>query len=150
MVQLRGFSLIELIMVISLVSILAIVITPRLDITSFKEGGFSQQALSAIRYAQKQAIASGCDVDVSITISSCSLNWHNPTADVNCPADNTMISNPGAASTEFCASAEAGSGTDLPANFTFDNIGRPSAGQSLDLGNTTIVVEAETGYSHES
>ena len=39
---------------------------------------------------------------------------------------------------------------DLPAAFAFDRIGRPSAAQSIDLGGRTIVVEDETGYTHEN
>ena len=150
MMQLRGFTLIELVMVILLLSIVAVLVLPSLDTGSFREKGFIQQATAAIRYAQKQAIGSGCEVDVSITAAACSLNWHNPAANTNCPADNTTISNPGSISTNFCANSEPAATGDLPVSFTFDRIGRPSAAQSMNLGNGTIVVEAETGYTHET
>jgi MSHA pilin protein MshC len=146
-----GYSLIELITVIFLVSILAVYIAPRLSLDVFRQSGFTQQAAAAIRYAQKQAIASGCSVEVSITAGGCSLNWNNPGpgADPNCPADNTDIPNPGSGDNDFCRDGTPGSTADLPAVFNFSKIGRPNSAQSIDLGDRTLAVEAETGYTHE-
>ena len=140
----------ELIMVISIISIMAVYAIPRLNLDVFRETGFAQQAAASIRFAQKQAIASGCEIEISITASGCNLNWNNPGALVACPADNTAIPNPGSGANNYCADSTPGSTTDLPANFTFDRIGRPSAAQNIDLGDRTIKVEAETGYTHES
>ena len=139
-----GISLIELVMVISLVSILAIYAVPKLDIDIFRETGYFQQASAAIRYAQKQAIASGCQVNVSITASSCSLTWGSCGA-----ATGASISRPGSTSTNFCSDSTPGSTAGLPVSFSFDRIGRPSSGQTINLGSHTINVEAETGYTHE-
>lgn len=140
----------ELIMVITIVSIIAVYAMPKLNLDIFRESGFAQQTTASIRYAQKQAIASGCSVEVTIAATSCTLNWNNPpVADANCPADNTVIPNPGSVSNNFCKDSTPGSTTDLPANFTFDKIGRPSAVQTINLGNKTLKVEAETGYTHE-
>lgn len=150
MTRQSGFTLIELIMVITLVSILAVYAIPKLDIDIYREAGFVQQASSSIRYAQKQAMNTGCEIDVSISATACNLNWNNPLADANCPADNTTILNPGTVSTNFCSNSTPNSTAGLPANFTFDKIGRPSAAQSINLGNGTIVVEAETGFTHET
>lgn len=146
-----GFSIIELIVVISLVSILSIFVLPRLSLTSFKEAGFGQQAAAAVRYAQKQAIASGCTVHVSITATGCSLNWLNPSAAVNCPANNTVIPNPASGGSNFCRDSTPGATGGLPASFSFDKIGRPKPNttQNINLGNKTLRVEAETGYTHE-
>ena len=146
----NGFSLVELIVVIMILSILAVYAIPRLNLDFFRETGFIQQAEASIRYAQKMAIASGCEVDVSITAAACNLNWNNPAADSSCPADNTVIVNPGSGASNYCQDSTPGSTVDLPASFTFDKIGRPSAAQSIDLGDRTILVEAETGYTHES
>ena len=140
----------ELILVISIISIMAVYAIPTLNLDIFRESGFVQQAAASIRYAQKQAIASGCVIEISITTSGCNLNWNNPGPDANCPADNTVIPNPGSGANNFCADSTPGSTADLPANFTFDRIGRPSAAQNIDLGDRTIKVEAETGYTHES
>jgi MSHA pilin protein MshC len=144
-----GFSLLELVIVISLVSIIAVYAIPKLNLDVFRETGYVQQAAAAIRYAQKQAIASGCSVEVAITAGGCNVNWNNPSAAAGCPADNTDIPNPGTGNNDFCEDSTPGATGDLPTVFTFDKIGRPSAAQSIDLGDKTLAVEAETGYTHE-
>ena len=134
-----GFTLFELIIVMLVVGILAAFAAPRLNLTTFRETGFLQQATAAIRYAQKQAIASGCTVQVDISGSSCELNW------VGC-AGNAALPNPATGNTNFCTESNAAGNPS--ANFSFDNIGRPSAAQSINFGNGIITVEAETGYVH--
>lgn len=148
--QSNGFSLIELVVVIVLVSILAVYTVPKLNIDTFRQSGFAQQAAASIRYAQKQAIASGCEIDVSITATGCSLKWHNPSASGSCPLDATPIVNPGSGDSNFCSDSTPASAAGLPVGFTFDRIGRPSGAKTIDLGNKIIKVEAETGYTHES
>lgn len=145
----NGFSLIELVVVIALVSILAVYAIPKLDLDIFRHSGYAQQATAAIRFAQKQAIASGCQITVVLTAGSCNLSWYNPSADSGCPVNNTPIANPGSGGNNFCSDSTPASTAGLPAGFRFDKIGRPSAAQTINLGNRTIKVEAETGYTHE-
>jgi MSHA pilin protein MshC len=134
-----GFTLFELIIVMLIVGILAAFAAPRLNLTTFRETGFLQQATAAIRYAQKQAIASGCTVQVDISGSNCNLNW------VGC-AGNASLRNPANNNTNFCSDSEPAGNPN--ASFSFDNIGRPSSAQSINFGNGIIIVEAETGYVH--
>ena len=148
--RLFGFSLIELIVVILLISILAAFVAPKLNLGAFKETGFVQQTTAAIRYAQKQAIGSGCDVNVSITSSGCTLQWNGTPAGLGCPG--TDITNPATGLNDFCNNSSPESTSDLPTTIRFDNIGRPTsiAGDlSLVLGARTITIEPETGFSHE-
>ncbi|MBU1255198.1 MAG: pilus assembly FimT family protein [Pseudomonadales bacterium] len=59
----RGFTLVELVMTIMIMGILAAVVGPRFfDRQVFDERMFFEEALSAVRYAQKLALASGCPV----------------------------------------------------------------------------------------
>jgi len=139
----RGFSFIELIVVIVILGILAVFALPRFNLSSFQQAGFFQQALAAIRHGQKLAVASGCDVDVSITPTSCTLAWSGSPA--GCPS--TAIDNTASASANFC---QGGTAAGSPsASITFDNIGRPDAQKTINFGSRTLRVEAETGFTHE-
>lgn len=142
----KGFTLTELIVVMLVVGILAVFAMPRLDISFFREESFIQQSFAAIRYAQKHAIGSGCNVQVSINSSGCNLVIISDPP--GCPASDLI--NPATGNTNFCLDSDAPSGSSFAAPFAFDKIGRPIGGtQQYDLGGRIIQVEAETGYTHE-
>lgn len=136
----RGFTLFELIIVLLLVGILAAYGIPKLDLVGFRSAGFSQQALSSIRFAQKLAISSGCSVQVQINTGACSLSWSG------C-AGNAAITNPASGDTNFCADSSP-EGPVSAINFSFNRIGSPSAPQSFTIDGKTITVEANTGFTH--
>lgn len=70
----RGFSLIELIVVIVLMAILVGVAAPRFfGQNKFNAPAFAQELGAAARYAQKVAVVSGCRVDLVVTATSYSL-----------------------------------------------------------------------------
>lgn len=147
----NGFTLIEMVVTILIVSILAVFATSRLDLGAFQEAGFFQQSSAAIRYAQKLAISSNCSVRVQMDSSGCLLSWN-----VCGAVSGDSIVNPATGLNDFCANSAA---TVTPsADFSFDNIGRPVQTSDTDnllpvqnftVGSRTIRVEAETGYSHE-
>lgn len=63
-----GFTLIELVTVIVLLGIVTAVAAPRFfDNRIFDERGYADELASSLRYSQRIAIASGCDVRFSIT-----------------------------------------------------------------------------------
>ena len=131
-------------MVIVLLGLVAAIVLPRINLDNFQEGGFFNQALSSIRYAQKQAISTGCNVTVEIdNVDSdiCELKW-------NGCASNANLVNPGTGGVEFCPDSSP-SGAIPIVGFSFDRIGAPSAAQSFNIGSRNITVEANTGFVHE-
>jgi MSHA pilin protein MshC len=137
----RGHTLVELVVVILLIGILSAFIVPRIDFPGFRSSGFFQQSLAAIRFAQKEAISTGCGVQVTISAGACQLNWSG------C-AGNAAIPNPASGDTDFCADS-APEGTSPAVNFTFNRIGAPPSAQSFSVDGRTIIVEANTGFAHE-
>lgn len=140
----KGFTMMELVIVILLIGILAAYAAPRLDLAGFRSIGFYQQTLSTIRFAQKQAIATGCSVEVEIdAVDSdiCELKW-------NGCAGNANIINPATTNIDFCRDSTP-TGAVPVVNFTFDRIGSPSAAQSFTIDGRSITVEANTGFVYE-
>ena len=87
-----GFSLVELITVIILLGILGVVALGRLGSTDvFAARGFFDDTVNAVRFAQKLAISSGCDVRVITTASSYQLRQSS-----SCTADDFVsnVANP--------------------------------------------------------
>lgn len=136
-----GFTLVELVVVTALVAILAFVAAPRLfDRTTFEARGFHDQALAVIRYAQKTAVAQRRTVHVQVGAAGVQACY-----DAGCAEPLSDPVRGGA----LAISAPAGVGLFPPATFSFDALGRPSAGASISVTGDVpraIVVEPETGY----
>ena len=142
--QSSGFTLIELVMVIVILSILSIVILPKFgDNSVFQARGFADQVLAALRYAQKSAIAQHQNVCVNLTATSLTLTIDNSacSTNLNLPdrQTNSLIAPSGISLTTTATS------------LTFDALGRANTSASLTVSGVTpsITVEAETGYVHQ-
>jgi MSHA pilin protein MshC len=140
----RGFTLIELIMVIVILGVLAVFAAPRMFNTAdFTARGFHDETLSLLRYAQKTAIAQRRSVCVALNASGVTLAIDsNPVPDGVC---ETVLSpvNPPRGGSGLSASVAAfqylaSGGTDQ------------SAAISISIANASaITVEASTGYVHD-
>ncbi|MEW6311518.1 MAG: prepilin-type N-terminal cleavage/methylation domain-containing protein [Pseudomonadota bacterium] len=140
----RGFTLVELIMTLVIIGFLAAVVGPRFfDREVFDERLFFEETVSAVRYAQKLALASGCLTQVSLgaggyrlrRAANCTSGGFS--AEVQGPDGQTPFAN-----TEVPAGVSV-STTNFPV--VFDSQGRPSGAASATIGAFTFSVTAETG-----
>jgi MSHA pilin protein MshC len=66
----RGYTIIELVVVITILGVIAAIAGPRFfNTTPFNQRGYADEVASAIRYAQKIAVGSGCSVQLTINPS---------------------------------------------------------------------------------
>lgn len=146
----HGTTLIELITVIVILGILATLAVPRFfDIGVFEERGFYEEFASALRYAQKIAVGSGCAVRVSITATTYDLSQQAASGNRCDPTDNTWPVQ------VLLPDGQAASGT-APASVTLapattyevDGLGQTNLGGDLNLsvGGLNLTVQAESGY----
>ena len=156
----HGFTLVELVLVLVLVSILAAIAIPRFsDVGAFEARGYYDEFVAALRYAQKAAVAGGCRVRVTVSASSYSVE-----AESCAPAIATACSYDAGSwpalplprrGGDFSGNAPPGVivGNALggaPANVVFCASGRASGSLDyrIDGGgfNGAVSIVAETGY----
>jgi MSHA pilin protein MshC len=146
----RGFTLVELIVTMVLIGVLAAVAIPRMfDATTFRSRGFYDEVVNAARYGQKLAVASGCDVELSITSGTGidgGFALHQRAGSCTAGAFSRVVLRP-AASGSFAASAPSGvtlSTTATP--IIFDSLGRASGNFIVTVGDLNFTIAAESGY----
>ena len=70
-----GFTLIELVVVILLLGVLSVVAMGRMfDGNQFKARGFFDDTVTAVRFAQKLAVSTGCEVQVDLKVTGYELD----------------------------------------------------------------------------
>ena len=105
-----GFSIIELLVVILLLGILSVFALGRMfDGNQFAARGFFDDTVNAVRFAQKLAVSTGCDVQVQIDTNSYELRRSS-----SCTADDftDMVKNPANRSNDY-------QNTDIPNGYSF-------------------------------
>lgn len=139
-----GFTLVELVLTLVIIGILAAVVGPRFfDRRVFDERLFFEETVSAVRYAQKLALASGCLTQISLGAGGYQLRR---AANCTSGAYSAEVQGPDGqipfANTDLPAGVSV-SATNFPV--VFDSLGRPSSAASATIGAFSFSVTAETG-----
>lgn len=142
----RGFTLIELIMVIVILGVLAVFAAPRIFNTGdFTQRGFHDETLSLLRFAQKTAIAQRRTVCVTLNPAGVALNIFANNPAVGACAGAPVLAPPNA--------PQGGAGlVGVPNAFQFTPLGGTNQAAAIVItitNSTPITVEADTGYVHE-
>jgi len=153
----QGFTLVELILVIVLLSIISALALPRFfGRNTFDERVFFDDTLNAVRYAQKVAVATGCQTRLVIASNSYALLREDNCDESAATFDNTLsVVNPTTGNTDYIGSQADVSLTALQSETTFDSLGRIDPTTSIvdniiSVGSRQITIKAETGFSYDS
>ena len=158
----RGFSLVELIVILIMVGVLAVIAIPRFTgVASFNAMGFTDRVMASLRYAQKQAIAKRRNVCVNVNVAGTSVTFTYANVAGSAAACGTALTGPAGENPYVVTPERTGAVvTPAPLVFGFDALGRPintATGVPLAGVQTITVtgdiarvfsVEPETGYVH--
>jgi len=144
-----GYTIVEVVLVIAILGIIGSVAGPRFfDNTAFDERGYYDEVVSALRYAQKVAVASGCHVRVDVAASTYSLSQQASLAG-HCDPLDASFPLPVLMSTGEAVNGVAPAGIVVaPAvAFSYNPLGQTSLGanQTLAVGGRLLTVQADSG-----
>lgn len=148
-----GFTLVELIIVIVIIGVISVVVAPRFfDKDAYASRGFYEVSLSALRYAHKLAMGSGCHTQVNFSATGVTVKQR---ASCTSGAFDVDVKHPGKPDQAFSESAPGVSIGSL--SIYYDGAGRPydsasgvllSAPVTLAVDTRTLQVEPYTGFVH--
>jgi len=144
-----GLTIVELVLVIVIVGVLGALAGPRFfNQTGFDERAYAEELVSALRYAQKVAVGSGCRVRVTVAGGGYALAQQAPQAG-HCDPLDTSFPVPVLLAGGQPASGTAPSGVSVAptGSVVFDALGRTNLGADVtaSVGAFTLTIEAESG-----
>lgn len=146
----KGFTLVELVVTLIIIALIAAVGGPLFfDIGVFRQRGFFEETLSAVRYAQKHAVATNCNVRVNIAASGFTLFRAASPAACNTGPYATSVVDPSSGAPAFTRTAPDGVTIATSASdIVFSGDGRASTGATVTVGvgGPSFTVIAATGF----
>ncbi len=150
----KGFTLVELVTTMLLLGILSATALPKFfSVSGYQQQVFFDDTLAAVRFAQKLAVATGCNVQVSIAADTYTLT--RPTDRTVCTSlsstdFNQAVNNPGTGTPPYSINPSGISLTASTSPFYFTALGTASAEVTLTIaGSQTFYVVAATGFVYE-
>jgi len=145
-----GFTLTEIVLALVILGALATMAAPRFfEQSGFDERLFRDDALAALRYAQKLAVATGCQVQVSVASDAYTLVQRSA---CDSGSFDRAVAHPGTGAASYTNQAPSGvSFSSDVSPIVFDALGRArtSGGAvtdvSLGVGARAIEIVGETG-----
>jgi len=148
----NGFTLIELITTIILVGVLSATAIPKLfNYSVYQQRTLFDDTLNAIRYAEKLAVATSCNVMVQITGNQYTVLRPTLTDRSKCTSttntDFTLaVSRPGTSETSYQNSVSGISLTSTAQYIFFQAYGNTSSAATIAVGSQTINIVQATGF----
>ncbi len=146
----HGYTVVELVLVIAILGILLGFAVPRFfDNALFAARGYADEVATALRYAQKVAVASGCRVRVSVDAAGYVLDQQRESGG-SCDTADTSWSTPvsGADGQRAAGTTPADVVVPVDAEYVFDPAGRLESGSptSFTVGARTLSIERDSGF----
>ena len=148
--RMRGFTLVELVIVMTVIGILAVTLGPKFFTQSvFSQRGYADELASALRYAQKTAVSSGCPALLTLTSTTYVVTQQAASGNTCNTFDkswSTPVIGPDGAALQ--GSAPANTTVSPTGTYQFDDQGRLSGtlATTLTIGARTITIVPGTGF----
>jgi len=135
----RGYSLAELVIVIVIAAIMAALAIPLFNQPQIDATWYHEQVRAGVRHAQRTAVAQRRQVFVLVEAGPrLALCYADP-----CGARVTEL----ATGNDFVLNAPSGVALSISASpLSFNGLGQPSSGATVNVGGKLVTVNAETGY----
>lgn len=145
----KGFTLLELVIVIILIGVIAAIALPRISDNSIKNYTFVQQTTNALNYSQRLAVSTRCEIRVVVDSTTDTYQVYRRSGGSHQSCGNgeftEKIRNPLGGFLE--GKADKGVDVQQGAIVTYDMEGKPiEINTTIIIGGINLVVQKGTGY----